>query len=191
MEQENRGTSGSGEDNLPPAATQAAAPPPHLPDQPDASGKKRPCRKTLCVGLAGIVAGVALVLTGSALLHGTDTASFCASCHSMDEAALTHRMSAHAAEDCNACHLPTGWSRLPAKASTGLHDILATLTGNVPPRIQASEGMKDVVNDNCIRCHRPTVENVDMTAKRRCTECHRAVPHMNKLPIAKRRAADV
>jgi cytochrome c nitrite reductase small subunit len=140
----------------------------------------------------GFIAGLAVVLGFGAATRATDQAAFCANCHAMAEAAWTHKQSVHAREDCNACHLPPQpVARLPMKASTGIHDFVANTANTVPPLIQASPGMKKVINDNCIRCHAATVGTVNMTGKEYCTDCHKAVPHMKKLPVSERRAGDV
>ena len=140
----------------------------------------------------GLLGGIVIAVAVSATTRATDQAAFCGGCHSMAEAAWTHKQSVHARQDCNACHLPAALvPRMPMKAATGFHDIFVTLTNSVPPHIQASQTMKKVINDNCIRCHAATISKVDMTAKEFCTDCHRSVPHMNRLPVSQRRAADV
>ncbi len=155
----------------------------------ESQGKKR-CRwvPLLAVFVLGMVAAAAV----AGVTKATDQASFCGSCHAMAEAALTHKQSVHAKEDCNSCHLPYAvTSRMPKKAAVGFHDVYVTLTNNVPSNVQATTSMKAIINDNCIRCHSATVSKVNMNVKQYCTDCHKAVPHMNKRPISERRAADV
>ncbi len=157
---------------------------------PDGSQKNRRCRWTplFVVFVLGMLAAAGIV----GVTKATDQAAFCGSCHAMSEAALTHKQSVHAKEDCNSCHLPYPVvSRMPEKAAVGFHDLYVTLTNKVPSNVRASVSMKTIINDNCIRCHSATVSKVNMNVKQYCTDCHKAVPHMNKRPISERRAADV
>lgn len=134
---------------------------------------------------------VAMVGIGLAV-KGTDQASFCASCHAMSEAAWTHKQSVHAQFDCNECHTPYALpSKLPYKAAIGLNDIFVNTFGTTPDVIQANDGMKDVIQANCRRCHVASTMTVAMDVKQYCTDCHRSVPHSKKLPIDRRKAADV
>lgn len=155
----------------------------------NSSGKSK--SRLLPVVVAFIV-GVVFILGTQQAISGTDGAAFCGSCHAMSEAVWTHSMSVHAKQACNECHTPHAIAtKLPFKAQIGLHDIYVNTTGNVPDDIQASKSTKDVIQANCVRCHYATIRDVNMTTKQYCTDCHRSVPHMNKLPIDRRKAADV
>lgn len=141
--------------------------------------------------ILAMVVGVALTVGAAVGMTTTDQAMFCGSCHSMDEAELTHRQSVHAALACNECHAPHDLlAKIPFKAKEGARDILATLTGSIPDLIHPGEETMHVVQANCQRCHSATTASVAMQAKQYCTDCHRHVPHTPKLPIAKRSAAD-
>lgn len=142
-----------------------------------------------------------LLLVGAFLYAGfafsmkaTDEAQFCGSCHMMYEAVRTHQMSVHAKEACNECHIPHKMpSKLIYKSMAGAKDVFKNTLGDVFDVIHASDSTKQVVNDNCSRCHTMTIINVadDIgQAKGYCTDCHRGVPHMSKLPIDQRRVAD-
>ena len=134
---------------------------------------------------------VAMVGIGLAV-KGTDQAAFCASCHAMSEAAWTHKQSVHAQFDCNECHTPHAISaKLPYKTAIGLNDIYVNTLGTTPNVIHVGEKMKDVIQANCRRCHVASTMSVAMDAKPYCTDCHRSVPHSKKLPIDRRKAADV
>ncbi|MDO9582564.1 MAG: NapC/NirT family cytochrome c [Desulfomicrobium sp.] len=144
-------------------------------------------RLALLPAIAGIVitVGVALAMTT------TDQASFCGSCHSMAEAALTHKTSVHAKLACNDCHAPHNLAaKIPFKTKEGARDILATATKSIPDLIHPGEETKDVTQANCQRCHDATTSTVIMQSKQFCTDCHRHVPHSPKIPVAKRSAAD-
>lgn len=142
--------------------------------------------------IATFAAGmVAMVGIGMAV-KGTDGAAFCNSCHSMNEAAWTHSQSVHRQFDCNECHTPADYvAKLPYKAKVGLHDIYVNTTSTVPDLIHTKQDMKDVIQANCRRCHVGTTMDVAMDVKPYCTDCHRSVPHNKKLPVDRRKAADV
>ncbi len=148
----------------------------------------RPWRIMLMAALAGVA-----VTVGAALaMTATDQALFCGSCHSMSEAALTHKRSPHAKFACNECHAPHNLAaKLPFKAKEGARDIYSTTLGTIPDLIHPGGETKDVVQANCRRCHVATTMTVSMETKKYCTDCHRHVPHTPKLPIARRSAADV
>lgn len=137
------------------------------------------------------VIGAFAILAAQQAISGTDGASFCGSCHSMSEVVWTHKQSVHAKQNCNECHTPYNIaSKLPYKAAVGFHDVYVNTFSNVPDNIMATQSMKDVIQANCVRCHYSTVTEVNMTVKPYCTDCHRSIPHMNKLPIDRRKAAD-
>lgn len=142
--------------------------------------------------LLTFVAGMVAMVGIGVAFKGTDQAAFCASCHVMNEAAWTHKQSVHAQFDCNECHTPNALaSKLPFKAAIGVHDIVVNTMSNVPDVIQADTASKDVIQANCRRCHVGTTMTVAMDAKQYCTDCHRSVPHNKKIPIDRRKAADV
>lgn len=150
------------------------------------------CKCRWGVVVVSIIFGMLLLFSVNASLTATDGAAFCGSCHVMSEATLTHKMSAHAKIACNDCHLPAQLQgRLPSKAAYGMHDVMTNAFGRIDNRIFATQLTKDIVQSNCRRCHEATTMTVDMTAKPYCTDCHRQIPHMRSLPIAKREAADV
>lgn len=141
--------------------------------------------------LLPFIAGIVVVLATSVAMHATDTAGFCGSCHSMDEAALTHSTSVHAQFACNECHAPHNLIlKIPFKTKEGARDVFQTVTKNVPDLIHPNEDTQTVIQNNCLRCHGSVISGVDMLSKDRCTDCHRHVPHSPKIPVAKRSAAD-
>lgn len=140
--------------------------------------------------LGGIALGVILLAGAAGAMHMTDQRPFCASCHIMQEAALTHKISTHANVACNECHAPTGLvAKIPFKAAEGTRDFLGNMAGNDVP-IPVSLRTKDVVNANCKRCHAMTNMNVaSMEAKPYCVDCHRSNAHMRQKPISTRTVA--
>lgn len=141
--------------------------------------------------LFSFLAGIVFIVGAAIATTSTDQPMFCGSCHSMDEAALTHQRSVHAKLACNDCHAPHNLiAKLPFKAKEGARDISATVSGTIPDLIHAGAETKQVVRENCRRCHSATVSTVNMQGKAFCTDCHRHVPHTPKIPVAKRSAAD-
>jgi len=136
-------------------------------------------------------AGASSIIGTAVAMNTTDQAGFCGSCHSMAEAALTHKQSLHAKFACNECHAPHNIAaKIPFKTKEGARDIFATVAKTIPDMIHPGEETREVVQANCLRCHEAGIQTVNMTSKTHCTDCHRHVPHTPKLPIAKRSAAD-
>ena len=154
--------------------------------------------KTSCSGLAlkltllGVGLGV-LFLAGMAFgMRVTDSRPFCGSCHIMNEAARTHKLSTHANLQCNECHAPQALLvKLPFKAMEGARDVFMNTWGTVELPILPALTTKNVVNANCIACHTMTNTNVaSMDTKPYCVDCHRGVPHMRMKPVSTRMVAD-
>ena len=137
----------------------------------EVSPRKCPWLKIL---LGGVALGV-LVLAGLAWgMRVTDARPFCSSCHIMEQAARTHKL-----------------SKLPFKAKEGARDFYMNTLGDVDLPIVAGMATKDVVNANCKACHFATNENVaSMDAKPYCVDCHRSAQHMRMKPISTRMVAD-
>jgi len=116
------------------------------------------------------ICGAAFVAVAGITVHATDQRAFCSQCHSMAPQSWTHANSTHAQFSCNECHTPANLGeKLPFKAKVGLHDVYVTATGNLPSSIHASDEMKLVLKENCIRC----------------------IPHNSRQPMDQREAADV
>lgn len=140
--------------------------------------------------LLGVALGAVLFAASAIAMRTTDQRPFCAGCHVMDVAAVTHKLSSHANQACNDCHTPVQLgSRLPFKAAEGLRDFSANLSGG-DVSIPVSLRTKDVVNNNCRHCHAMTNQDVaSMEAKAYCVDCHRNVAHMRAKPISTRMVA--
>lgn len=155
----------------------------------DGLPRKRPWLK---VALVGVALGV-FVLAGLAWgMRVTDARPFCSSCHIMEQAARTHKLSTHAGLACNECHAPAALlPKLPFKAQEGARDFYMNTVGDVELPLMAGLATKDVVNANCRACHFATNETVaSMDAKPYCVDCHRSVQHMRMTPISTRMVAD-
>ncbi len=148
---------------------------------------KRPWLKLFC---GGVVLGAVLLGVSIYAMLSTDQRPFCATCHLMQEAAITHKLGTHADRSCNDCHAPHAILRkLPFKAQAGVMDFLGNLAGKDVP-YPPSVATRDIVNENCIACHAQTNVNVaSMDAKPYCVDCHRNVAHMRHQPLAQRTVA--
>lgn len=138
-------------------------------------------KKLLLFTLIGVFAGVVLFAGTAGSLKATDTPEFCASCH-VYESTITHfNESNHANLNCNDCHTPNdsmlGKYTYKAKSALG-HGYMYTVgTDKIPNVIHATEQSREVVEQNCISCHEPSLKNIDHDAKDSCVDCHRQVPH--------------
>jgi cytochrome c nitrite reductase small subunit len=47
------------------------------------------------------------------------------------------------------------------KAISGYHHVSAFTLGNIPDAIRAKESSKEVVQENCERCHAETIANIN------------------------------
>ncbi len=140
----------------------------------------------------GLIAGVMITVGSGISMQITDQRPFCAGCHIMNEAAVTHKISAHSKLSCNECHAPHGLvDKLPFKAVTGTKDLYLNLFGKIEMPLEAGESTRKVVNDNCRVCHHMTNTAVSsMAVKGVCTDCHRNVQHMRMKPVSKRSVGD-
>ena len=147
--------------------------------------------RSIAVLVVGLFLGAGLLDVFGFVAGVTDQRPFCAECHVMMPAAVTHHRSTHTNLNCNDCHLPKFLVyRYPYKAYIGLYDIMAEKVMDVVLPIRASDLMKDIVTENCKSYH--TATNMDvasMDSKRYCTECHRNVPHQRTMPISTRMVA--
>ncbi len=155
--------------------------------------KPRKSSPKLWLWVFGIVVGCILTVGAGVGMQISDRRPFCSSCHIMNEAAVTHKVSAHAELSCNECHAPHNLvEKLPFKAIAGTKDLYLNLFGNIKMPLQAGESTRQAVNTNCKTCHRMTNTTVaSMDAKDLCTDCHRNVQHMRMKPVSTRSVGDV
>ncbi len=141
----------------------------------------------------GVIIGSILTVGAGVGMQISDRRPFCASCHIMNEAAVTHKISAHAELACNECHAPHNLAeKLPFKAVAGTKDVFFNTFGKVEMPLEAGESTRMVVNANCKTCHHMTNTTVaSMDAKGLCTDCHRNVQHMRMKPVSTRSVGDV
>ena len=127
------------------------------------------------------VIGVGLYVTDFTAYLGNNPTT-CNNCHVMDAVYEGWYHGGHKQwANCNDCHTPHALiPKYIVKAQSGYHHVTAFVFGNIPDAIRAKESSKEVIQENCIRCHEQTVENVadgQMDAGRYCFSCHRSVAH--------------
>jgi cytochrome c nitrite reductase small subunit len=147
----------------------------------------------LWLWVSGLVIGSIITVGAGVGMQITDKRPFCASCHIMNEAAVTHKISSHAELACNECHAPHNLlEKLPFKAVSGTRDMYMNTLGKIEMPLKAGESTRQVVNTNCKACHRISNTTVaSMDAKGLCTDCHRNVQHMRMKPVSTRSVGDV
>jgi cytochrome c nitrite reductase small subunit len=120
----------------------------------------------------------------------SDKPQTCTNCHIMTPQYATWSHSSHREQaHCNDCHVPHNnvLNKYYFKAKDGLrHATMFTLRLE-PQVIFIKHDGKEVVQDNCIRCHSTlltdskllmnTTHIHDQRMERKCWECHREVPH--------------
>ena len=120
----------------------------------------------------------------------SDNPSTCVNCHIMAPQYTTWSHSAHREQaHCNDCHVPQDniFSHYFFKAKDGLRHATIFTLRNEPQVIHIKEAGRDVVHQNCVRCHQELLVD-PKTARispmheavregRLCWECHRTVPH--------------
>ncbi len=138
----------------------------------------------LTIGIAALV--IALGVFGwvtnapSYLGHEPST---CNNCHVMDGEYEGWFHAAHAkVSECTDCHLPHQniASYYLYKGYSGMRDVYSFTFKTYPAAIRATRQTEDIVQANCIRCHRDTVENILVDPQpldRYCWECHRSAAH--------------
>lgn len=139
-------------------------------------------KKKLVIAAGILALGFCMMLLLKAPFLGLDTPQFCGSCHAMDEQFNTYSHSAHRlGASCGDCHIPHSLVYGGAfKAYTGTRDLLAVTTNTVPTEIRVTEMSKDVMQENCLRCHEDVMGEIGDTSLdggKFCFDCHRSSPH--------------
>jgi cytochrome c nitrite reductase small subunit len=136
----------------------------------------------VAIAAALIALGLFVYVTDAPAYGGT-SASTCNNCHVMDAQYENwyHAGHAHVAV-CVECHLPhqNVLAYYLAKGKTGLHDVYYFSTGQTPELIRAKPETKQIIQDNCIRCHAAAVDQImagPQPFDRNCWDCHRSVAH--------------
>lgn len=120
----------------------------------------------------------------------SDEAETCTNCHIMSPQYATWNHSSHReVANCNDCHVPHNnvFNKYFFKAKDGMRHASVFTMRNEPQVIFIKEEGKQVVHDNCIRCHSDLITDSKLMQKtdlyhthrmnKNCTDCHMEVPH--------------
>jgi len=146
----------------------------------------------IVIVLVGIFVGLGLYSfhISKAWSYASDKPETCVNCHIMAPQYATWNHSSHRRyANCNDCHVPHNniANKFFFKAKDGMrHATMFTLRLE-PQVIFIHDAGKNVVQDNCIRCHTKLLLDPKLTSSveeqqahatdRICWECHREVPH--------------
>jgi cytochrome c nitrite reductase small subunit len=128
-----------------------------------------------------VVAVVGMYVTEFTTYLGNNPTT-CNNCHVMDAAYEGWYHGGHKAwTDCSECHTPHAFiPKYIVKAQSGYHHVTAFTFGNIPDAIRAKESSREVIQENCVRCHSATVADImagPLEFDRNCFDCHRNVAH--------------
>lgn len=141
---------------------------------------------------SGILVGIALFTFYISKAHAylSDKPEACVNCHIMAPQYATWSRSSHREwAHCNDCHVPQDnfFRHYWFKANDGLRHATMFALRREPQVIFIHEAGKNVVQENCIRCHSDLLFNDKMDRysmngheyrrEKRCVDCHREVPH--------------
>lgn len=142
--------------------------------------------------LSGTVAGILILLIYTSRAHSylSDDPSTCVNCHVMYPQYATWMHSSHKeSANCNDCHVPHDnlFRHYLFKAMDGLRHASIFTARAEPQVIQIKQAGINVVQENCIRCHRDLISMVSIVQVTgdshkagegfRCWDCHRETPH--------------
>jgi nitrate/TMAO reductase-like tetraheme cytochrome c subunit len=107
-----------------------------------------------------VVAAVATVASGYDIYHTTESAEFCASCHTMLDSVAGDfgkwKAPLHKSLECASCHVRPGMEGWMEAKWGGMrqafHHVKADITGeDLKPKM--TDDQKDITSENCQRCH--------------------------------------
>lgn len=128
-----------------------------------------------------VVAGVGAYVTNFTAYMGSNPTT-CNNCHVMDAAYESWYHAGHSQwAVCGDCHTPHDLiPKYAIKAYSGYRHVSAFMLGHIPDAIRAKQYSKDIIQENCIRCHEEAasvmLENV-AEFDQQCYDCHRSVAH--------------
>ncbi|WP_421918282.1 cytochrome c nitrite reductase small subunit [Marinifilum sp.] len=142
--------------------------------------------------LLGIFFGLGcyVLYLSKAASYLSDAPETCVNCHVMAPQYATWNHSSHReVATCNDCHVPHNnpVNKYYFKAKDGLRHASMFALRMEPEVIFIHDEGKEVVHNNCVRCHSQQLTNPKLAAQvpnhahntqeRVCWECHREVPH--------------
>lgn len=114
----------------------------------------------------------------------SDNPIVCTNCHIMrDEFDSWQKGTHHTVAVCNDCHLPHEFpAKYLVKMENGFNHSRKFTFQNFHEPIKARESSAQVVQDNCLRCHRSLVGGsagayTHTADEQKCVRCHREVGH--------------
>ena len=141
-------------------------------------------KNTLILLSCGFAAGLVVFGAGSAFMSVSGSAEFCGNCHSMKHETETFLMSSHSNQQCTECHLPHSnpVEYMVEKGRTGIVDMYHEVKRDYPARIKLSASSRQMVNDNCLRCHENVMKDVKLSRTPMdtggdCLKCHSRIVH--------------
>ncbi len=142
--------------------------------------------------LAGSFFGIFLyiIYISNVSSYLSDKPETCVNCHIMSPQYATWNHSSHREiTNCNDCHVPHNnfINKYYFKAKDGMNHAYVFSLRNEPQVIFIKNEGKEVVHQNCIRCHKEQLNDPKLTSlvynhkqnmeSRLCWDCHREVPH--------------
>lgn len=142
--------------------------------------------------LLGVLTGLLFYLfyISKAYSYVSDKPETCMNCHIMAPQFATWNHSSHReVAHCNDCHVPHNnvFNKYYFKFKDGLRHATIFTLRTEPQVIFIKEEGKEVVQDNCIRCHHDLITDeklLQLTSvthhfrtERQCWVCHRETPH--------------
>jgi cytochrome c nitrite reductase small subunit len=140
----------------------------------------------LLAGAVGVLVGVGMFTFGYArgLSYMSTDPRACANCHIMNEQYSAWLQSGHRhTATCVECHLPaSGVAKWVAKADHGFRHSVAFTLQNFKEPIEITPRDREIVQDNCLRCHRDFVHAASASfgpraSELNCLHCHAAAGH--------------
>ena len=157
-------------------------------------------QKSLCLILAGAIVGLGVLFVYVLRAHTFlgDDSSACINCHIMNPYYATWFHSSHSRNaTCNDCHVPheNFVQKYAFKGVDGMKHVAMLLTNNIRQAPEAEEPSRQVIMNNCIRCHNELnttlvkVGQLDYMKTavgegKACWDCHRKIPHGGKVSLA-------
>lgn len=142
--------------------------------------------------VSSILVGLVIFIFYISKAHSylSDKPETCTNCHIMAPQYATWNHSSHReVAHCNDCHVPhnNAVNKYYFKAKDGLrHATMFTLRLE-PQVIFIKDEGKEVVHNNCIRCHQQQITDPKLVSSvddhaahmqdRKCWDCHREIPH--------------
>lgn len=137
-------------------------------------------KKVFIIGLLIIILFISISFSG--IIERTNESSFCAKCHVMKPQYLDQiKGGLHNELKCIECHLPheSKISFYSQKLQDGVKDTVIFFSGRFSEKIKASQKNREIIQENCIRCHFQIVSKINVK-DRKCWDCHRRITHQMK-----------